>query len=125
MKSKGASQKILSHAVFANFAIETRKACWAISPSLDDFRALVVQKLVAAIGAEELDFLVPEFLLVTIEFALALRTGHPKNFRHASVPRIFSRKDAKALSLGIKPIPKKFRSYLRVFAPLREPSLFV
>jgi hypothetical protein len=37
---------------------------------------------VAAIGAEELDLLVPELLIVTIEFALALRAGHPKNFRH-------------------------------------------
>jgi len=96
-----------------------------LSPSLDDFGAFIVQKLVAAIGAEELDLLVPKFLVVTIEFAVALWASHPENFRHASVPRIFSRKDAKTLSLGIKPIPKKFRSYLRVFAPLREPSLFV
>jgi hypothetical protein len=78
-----------------------------------------------AIGAEKLDFLAPKLLVVTIKFALALRAGHPKNFGHASVPRIFSRKDAKALSLGIKPSQKHLRSYLRVFAPLREPSLFV
>ena len=86
-----------------------------------------------AIGAEELDLLVPQLLIVTIEFAFTQRAGHPENFCHASVPRILSRKDAKALSLGIKPITKKFRSYLRDFAPLRrcsghalrEPFLFV
>ena len=50
--------------------------------SLDNFRALGVEELVAAIGAEELDFLVPEFLRVAIKFALALRTGYPKNLRH-------------------------------------------
>jgi len=49
-------------------------------------------------GAEELDFLVPQLLPVAIELALALRAGHPENFRHASIPRIFSREDAKALS---------------------------
>jgi hypothetical protein len=52
--------------------------------SLDDFRTLFVQKLMAAIGAEELDFLVPQLLGVAIEFSLALRAGHPKNFRHSS-----------------------------------------
>ena len=52
--------------------------------SLDDFGAFLVQKLMAAIGAEELDFLVPELLPVAIKFAFALRTGHPKNFRHGS-----------------------------------------
>src|SRR5262245_45965520 len=62
---------------------------------------------------------------VAIKVALALRAGHPKDFRHDSVPRNFSRKGAKALSLGIKPIPKKFRSYLCVFAPLREESYFL
>jgi hypothetical protein len=36
----------------------------------------------AAIGAEEFDFLVPELLIVAIKFAPALRTGYPKNFRH-------------------------------------------
>jgi hypothetical protein len=52
---------------------------------------------VAAIGAEKLDVFVPEFLVVTVKFALALRAGHPKYFRHASVPRTFlSRQDAKA-----------------------------
>jgi hypothetical protein len=39
---------------------------------------------VAAIGAEKLDLLVPELLIVTIELALALRAGHPENFRHSS-----------------------------------------
>jgi hypothetical protein len=52
--------------------------------SLDDFRAFLVQKLVTAIGAEELDFLVPELLPVAIEFAFTLRAGHPKNFCHGS-----------------------------------------
>src|SRR5882762_2143279 len=62
----------------------------------------------AAIGAEELDLLVAKFLVVTIEFAVALRAGHPKDFRHSSVPRICSRQDAKAQSLGTKSILKNF-----------------
>jgi hypothetical protein len=78
---------------------------------------------VTAIGAEKLDFLVPKFLIVTIKLAFALRAGHPKNFRHGSLPRIFSRQGAKAQSSGIKPPPKK-KFYLRVFASLRESSLF-
>src|SRR5437660_1681387 len=45
---------------------------------------------------------------VAIKLAFALRTGHPKDFRHSSVPRIFSRQDAKAQSLGTKSILKKF-----------------
>jgi hypothetical protein len=40
----------------------------------------------AAIGAEEFNFLVAELLIMTIEFALALRTGHPKNFGHGVFP---------------------------------------
>jgi hypothetical protein len=52
--------------------------------SFDDFWTFFVQKLVAAIGAEELDLFAPKFLIVTIKFAFALRTGHPKNFRHDS-----------------------------------------
>jgi hypothetical protein len=39
---------------------------------------------VAAIGTEELDLLVPEFVPVTIELALALWAGHPKNFCHGA-----------------------------------------
>jgi hypothetical protein len=39
---------------------------------------------VAAIGAEELDLLVPKFLPVAIKIAFTLRAGHPKNFRHDS-----------------------------------------
>jgi hypothetical protein len=41
---------------------------------------------VTAIGAEKLDLLVPELLPVTIKFALAPGTGHPKNFRHEFIP---------------------------------------
>src|SRR5215475_294808 len=89
--------------------------------SLDDFRALFVQELVAAIGTEQLDFLAPKFLIVTIELAFTLRAGHPENFRHGSVPG-FS--PAKAQSLGIKQTPK-IPIYLRVFASLRESSLFL
>src|SRR5262245_38122927 len=63
--------------------------------SLDDFRALFVQELVAAIGTEQLDLLASKFLVVTIELAFTLRAGHPENFRHGSVPRIFSRQGAK------------------------------
>jgi hypothetical protein len=39
---------------------------------------------VTAIGAEKLDLLVPQFLPVAIELALALGADHPKNFRHGS-----------------------------------------
>src|SRR5262245_18559892 len=88
--------------------------------SLDDFRALFVQELVAAIGTEQLDLLASKFLVVTIELAFALRAGHPENFRHGSVPRIFSRQGAKAQSSGIKQTPK-FRS---TFVALRGSSLF-
>jgi hypothetical protein len=37
---------------------------------------------VTAIGTEKLDLLMPELLIVTIELALAVRAGHPKNFCH-------------------------------------------
>jgi hypothetical protein len=58
----------------------------SLSPitSLDDLRALLIEELVTAIGAEELDFLMPELLPVAIELAFALRAGHPKNLRHGS-----------------------------------------
>jgi hypothetical protein len=75
--------------------------------SLDDLGAFLVQKLMGAIGAEELDVFVTKLLIVAIELAFALRTGHPKDFRHSSVPRIFSRKDAKTPSLGINRSRKK------------------
>jgi hypothetical protein len=39
---------------------------------------------VAAIGAEELDFFMPKLVPVAVKLALALRAGHPKNFRHDS-----------------------------------------
>src|SRR5262245_29066953 len=55
-----------------------------ILSSLDDFRTLFVQELVTAIGTEQLDLLAPKFLVVTIELAVALRAGHPENFRHGS-----------------------------------------
>ena len=51
---------------------------------LDDFGAFLVQKLMGAIGAEELDVFVTKLLIVTIELAFALRARHPKNFRHVS-----------------------------------------
>jgi hypothetical protein len=91
--------------------------------SLDDFRTLFVKKLVAAIGAEKLDVLVPELLPVTIKLAFAMWAGHPENFGHGFVSRIFSRQDAKAQSLGVKRILKIW-FYLGVFAPLREIFLF-
>jgi hypothetical protein len=52
--------------------------------SFDHFGALFVKKLVAAVGAKKLDLLVPELLIVTVKFALALRAGYPENFRHNS-----------------------------------------
>jgi hypothetical protein len=40
---------------------------------------------VTAVGAEKLDLFSPQFLIMAIKFALALRTGHPKYFRHRSI----------------------------------------
>src|SRR5262245_52104790 len=92
--------------------------------SLDDFRALVVQELVAAIGTEQLDLLASKFLVVTIELAFAQRAGHPENFCHGSVPRIFSRQGTKAQSLWIKQTPKfDLPSRLCVFAGVISFSL--
>jgi hypothetical protein len=45
-----------------------------------------------AIGAEELDLLVPELLPMTIKLAPAFWTGHPKNFCHDCAPRAGERK---------------------------------
>jgi hypothetical protein len=39
---------------------------------------------VTAVRAEELYLLVPKLLPVAIKVALALRAGHPKNFRHGA-----------------------------------------
>ena len=89
--------------------------------SLDDFRALFVQELVTAIGTEQLDLLASKFLVVTIELAFTLRAGHPENFRHGSVARIFSRQGTKFRDQADPEIPV----YLRVFASLRESSLFL
>jgi hypothetical protein len=52
--------------------------------SLDDLGAFLVQKLMATVRAEKLDFLVPELLVVAIKFAIALGASHPKDFRHGS-----------------------------------------
>jgi hypothetical protein len=38
----------------------------------------------AAVGAEKLDLFMTKFLIMAIEFAVALRTGHPENFGHGS-----------------------------------------
>ena len=37
-----------------------------------------------AIGAEQLDLLVAKLLIVTVEFAFALRTGYPEDFCHGA-----------------------------------------
>jgi hypothetical protein len=39
---------------------------------------------VTAVGTEKLDLFVAKFLPVAIKIAFALRTGHPKNFRHGA-----------------------------------------
>jgi len=52
--------------------------------SLDDFRTLFIQKLVAAIGTEKLDLFAPKLLVVAIKFAFTPRAGHPENLRHDS-----------------------------------------
>jgi hypothetical protein len=41
---------------------------------------------VAAIGAEELDFLVPELLPVTVKLAFALGARHPEDLGHGVFP---------------------------------------
>src|SRR5262245_52259446 len=87
--------------------------------SLDDFRALFVQELVAAIGTEQLDFLAPKFLIVTIELAFALRAGHPENFRHRLCSWIFSRQGAKFRDQA----DPEILIYLRVFAGVISFSL--
>jgi hypothetical protein len=76
-------------------------ALCSLSPitSLNDFRTLLVQKLVTAIGTEQLNFLVSEFVPVTIELAFALWAGHPKNFRHGAFPPDCAKKQ----SLGFDP----------------------
>jgi hypothetical protein len=56
--------------------------------SLNDLRTLFIHELMTAKGTEKLDFLVPELLPMTIKFAVALRTGHPKDFRHGCFPRV-------------------------------------
>jgi hypothetical protein len=71
---------------------------------------------VAAIGTEELDFLVAEFVPVTIKFAIALRAGHPKYFRHICFPLIFDRaKPArrKAINFSISPNLASFARFAR------------
>jgi hypothetical protein len=71
---------------------------------------------VAAIGAEELNLLVPELLPVAIEFAFTVRTGHPKNFRHDSRPpgRNIHHRDAEYIEFGIFPKEKTPFSALSV-----------
>jgi hypothetical protein len=58
---------------------------------------------VAAIGAEQLDLFVAKLLIVAIEFAIALRAGHPKNFRHGLllVSINLHRRDAEYTEFGI------------------------
>jgi hypothetical protein len=56
------------------------------SSSLKDLGAILVHKLVAAIGTEELDILVPQLLIVAIELPFALRAGHPEYLRHEASP---------------------------------------
>jgi hypothetical protein len=68
--------------------------------SLDDFRALFVQKLVTAIGTKEFDLLVTKFLRVAIELSFALRAGHPENFRHVCLSLLHHR-DAEVAEIGV------------------------
>jgi hypothetical protein len=72
-------------------------------PLFDDFGALLVKELVAAVRAQELDFLVPKFLIVAIKFAFALRAGHPENFCHGSLPRNSHHRDAECTEFKIFP----------------------
>jgi hypothetical protein len=55
---------------------------------------------VAAIGAEELDLLVPKFLIVTIKLAFTLRAGYPENFRHVSL-LVLHHRDAEYTEFGV------------------------
>ena len=59
-----------------------------LSVSLDDLGTLFIQKLVAAVRAEELNSFMPELVPVTVELAFALGAGHPKDLRHDSLPWI-------------------------------------
>jgi hypothetical protein len=68
---------------------------------------------VVAIGAEELDLLVPELLGVAIELALALRAGHPENFRHVCLVILYP-KGAEFSEIGIFLNEKTFVSALSV-----------
>jgi hypothetical protein len=68
---------------------------------------------VAAIGAEDLDLLVPELLPVAIEIAFALRAGHPENFRHVCLVILY-RKGAEFSEIGIFLNEKTFFSALSV-----------
>jgi hypothetical protein len=69
-------------------------------PLLDDFGALLVKELVAAVRAQELDFLVPKFLIVAIKFAFALRAGHPKYLRHVCLS-LLHHEDAEFAEIGV------------------------
>jgi hypothetical protein len=64
---------------------------------------------VAAIGAEELDFLVPKLVPVTIKLPFALRAGYPEDFRHGSswYQRIKIRNPN--IEIRNKPGPNKFK----------------
>jgi hypothetical protein len=83
---------------------------WLCS-SLDDFRTLFVQKLAAAIRAEELDLLMSQLLGMTIKLAFALRAGHPKNFCHVCLVVLY-RRGAEFSEIGIFPNEKTFFSAL-------------
>ena len=74
-----------------------------------------------AVWTEKLNVFVPQLLIVTIKLAFALRAGHPEDFRHRSVPRIFSRKGAKVSSAFFR---DRLILKLSALAPLREAPLF-
>jgi hypothetical protein len=79
----------------------------------------------AAIGAEELDLLVAKFLVVTIEFAVALRASHPKNFRHKATPPDLSSPATARDRRKISPCGRNDKRFsLRAFAALREMTFF-
>jgi hypothetical protein len=88
-------------------------ALWLPSPitSLGDFGTLLVQKLVTAIGAEELDLLVPQLLGMTIKLPFALWAGHPKNFCHVCLVVLY-RRGAEFSEIGIFLNEKTFFSAL-------------
>jgi hypothetical protein len=79
----------------------------------------------AAVGAEKLDLFMTKFLIMAIEFALALRAGHPENFGHKATPPDLSSPATARDRRKISPCGRNDKRFsLRAFAALREMTFF-